>query len=299
MTQIGDYLSPGDLQKISNLQVLARLVVEGYCSGLHRSPHKGFSVEFKQHRQYVPGDDPRYIDWKVFAKSDRVYIREYEEETNLRATLIVDQSGSMGYQGSGALSKLEYASRLAVCLGYLLLQQADAVGLVTFDTRIRKHVPPRARPGHLKVLLDLLGQTRPRGETELGTVLHDLAEFLPRRGLLILISDGFGDVPAILSALAHLRHARHEVILMQIWDRDELEFPFRQWTRFDSLEQSGVHHLVDPMTLRQSYMAKLEQYREELTLGCRRHRVDLVPMVTDEPYAEALGRYLALRRKRQ
>ncbi|MCC5830879.1 MAG: DUF58 domain-containing protein [Phycisphaeraceae bacterium] len=298
MAQLSEFLTPLDLQRIGSLQVLARLVVEGYCTGLHRSPHKGSSVEFKQHRQYVPGDDPRYIDWKAYAKTDRVYIREYEEETNLRATMIVDQSGSMGYEGSGGMSKLQYASRLAACLGYLLLQQADAVGLVTFDTKVRKRIPPRSRPGHLRVVLDELQKSRPRGETDLGTVLHDLAELLPRRGMLILISDAFGDVANILSALAHLRHARHEVILLQIWDRDELEFPFRQWTRFDSMEQSGVHHLVDPAMLRRGYMEKLAAFREELTMGCRRHRVDLVPLVTDEPYAEALGKYLATRRRR-
>ena len=319
MTQITDFLAPADLAKISNLQILARLVVEGFTTGLHRSPHKGFSVEFKQHRQYVPGDEIRHLDWKVFGKTDRFYIREYEEETNLRATLLLDMSGSMAYAGGGApsrqggatgertrkappyrdgaLTKLHYATRVAASLAYLMLQQSDSVGLVTFDDHVRQYIPPRARPSHLKVLIDTLTSAKPGGETELGKVMHELAPKLHRRGLVIIISDCFGDVPALMKGLAHFRHAKHEVIIFQIWDRDELEFPFRQWTKFDSLEDSQFH-MVDPQHLRQAYMANLEKYRAELKKGCSQHRIDLVPMITDEPYAEALAKYLALRKRR-
>ena len=298
MTQVTDFLSPKDLTQISNLQVLARLVVEGFCSGLHRSPHKGFSVEFKQHRPYVPGDDLRYLDWKVYGKTDRFYIREYEEETNLRATILLDCSGSMGYTGRNGVSKHHYATRLAACLSYLMLQQSDSIGMVRFDSRVRRYIPPRSRAGHLRILIDEMQQSQTAGETELGTVLHELAPRLNRRGLVVLISDCFGDVPALLAALAHLRHARHEIIIFQVWDPDELTFPFRQWMRFDSLEVAGFHHLVDPATLRKAYMANLERYRDDLTRGCRRHRVDLVPMTTDQSYAEALAWYLSLRRRR-
>src|SRR3954466_12894664 len=210
MSHVSDFLKPSDLQKISNLQVFARQVVEGFCSGLHRSPHKGFSVEFKQHRQYVPGDEIRHIDWRVFGRSDRFYIREYEGETTLRATLLLDLSGSMNY-GRNGLTKYHYATRLAACLAYLMLGQQDSVGMVTFDTKIRKYIPPRSRVSHLHVLMEELEKTKPGGETEVGRVFHDLVPKLHRRGLLIIISDLFGDVPALLKALAQFRHARHEI----------------------------------------------------------------------------------------
>ena len=297
MAQLSQFLTPSDLKKVSNLQVLARLVVEGFCTGLHRSPHKGFSVEFKQHRQYVHGDEIRRLDWRVFGRSDRFYIREYEEETNLRATLIVDASGSMTYGGQER-SKLTYTKRLAACLSYLMLQQQDSVGLVTFDTKVRRYIPPRAQTSHLQTLVAELEKTEPGGETEIGKVFHDLVPRLHRRGLIIVLSDCFGDVQNLLSALSHLRHARHEIIIFQIWDRDELEFPFRQWTRFDCLEVDGKRHLVDPNHLRESYLENLERYRTELKQGCRRHRIDLVPMVTDQPYSEALAHYLTLRMRR-
>jgi uncharacterized protein (DUF58 family) len=286
--------APAELRKIANLQVLARLVVEGFCSGLHTSPHKGFSVEFREHRSYVPGDEIRRLDWKVFGKTDRLYIREYEEETNLRATILLDASGSMDYAGSG-VSKHDYAVRVAACLAYLMLRQQDSVGLVTFDRRVRRYVPPRSRPGHLRVLLDALEASRPGGETELGGVFHQLVPKIHRRGLLIVLSDCFGDVPDLLSALAHFRDAHHEVILFQVWHPDELAFPFRQWTRFDSLEHEQDRRLLDPVTLRSVYLENLERFRSALREGCHRHRVDLVPLVTDTPYADALAIYLARR----
>ncbi len=297
MAKLAEFLTPEDLKKISNLQVLARLVVEGFCSGLHRSPHKGFSVEFKQHRPYVHGDEIRHLDWRVFGRSDRFYIREYEEETNLRATMLLDASGSMAYGPEGR-SKLVYATRLAACLSYLMLQQQDSVGLVTFDTQVRRYIPPRAQTSHLQILVDELQGIEPGGETELADVFHDLVPRLHRRGLIVILSDCFGDVSGILSALAHLRHARHEILVFQIWDRDELDFPFRSWTRFDCLEVDGKKHLIDPNHLRAAYLDNLERFRAELKQGCHRHRVDLVPLVTDQPYAEALAHYLTLRMRR-
>jgi uncharacterized protein (DUF58 family) len=297
MTRPAEFLRPEELSRLSNLQLLARQVVEGFCSGLHRSPHKGFSVEFKQHRPYVHGDEIRRLDWRVFGRSDRFYIREYEEETNLRATLLLDASGSMGY-GAPDRPKLHYAARLAACLATLMLQQQDSVGLVTFDTRMRRYVPPRGQTRHLQVLIDALEECRTGGETELGRVFHELVPRIHRRGLLIILSDCFGDVTALMNALAHLRHAHHEILIFQIWDRDELEFPFRQWTRFDCLELESRRHLVDPNHLRQSYLENLERFRGELKQGCHRHRIDLVPMVTDQPYADALAHYLSMRGSR-
>jgi uncharacterized protein (DUF58 family) len=297
MAHVSDFLTPSDLQRISNLQVLARQVVEGFTTGLHRSPHKGFSVEFKQHRQYVPGDEIRHIDWRVFGRSDRYYIREYEEETNLRATIILDRSGSMAYGSDqpGKVSKFDYATRLAACLSYMMVQQSDGVGMVTFDSQIRRYIPPRSRVSHLKVLIDELQNGKPGNETELGKVFHDLVPKLHRRGLLIIISDCFGEVANFLKALAHFRHARHEILVFQIWDRDELEFPFKGWTQFECLERAGMKHLLDPAMLRQAYLANLEKFRDELTRGCRRHKVDLVPFCTDEPYSKALAAYMSRR----
>ena len=294
MSHVADFLTPAELQKISNLQVVARLVVEGFFSGLHKSPHKGFSVEFAQHRQYVQGDEIRRLDWKVFGKTDRFYIREYEEETNLRATVLLDLSGSMAY-GRRALTKAQYATRLAAALAYLMLQQRDSVGLVTFDTKIRRYIPPRSSVPHLRTILDELQQAQPGGETGLGAVFHDLVLRIHRRGLLIIITDGFGDVKELVSALAHFRSAHHEILLFQILDRDEVEFPFNQWTRFESLEQADQFRLLDPAQFRAVYLENFRKFQEEFTAGCHRHRIDLVTMTTDQPYAEALAQYLTRR----
>jgi uncharacterized protein (DUF58 family) len=295
MPHVSDFLSPIELQKISNLQVVARLVVEGFFSGLHKSPHKGFSVEFAQHRQYVQGDEIRRLDWKVFGKTDRFYIREYEEETNLRATVLLDLSGSMGYGGGKNPTKAEYAKRLTAALAYLMLQQRDGVGLVTFDTKVRRYIPPRTSVSHLRTILDELQQSKPGGETAIADVFHDLVLRIQRRGLLIIITDGFGDVKQLVSALAHFRSARHEILLFQILDRDEVEFPFRQWTRFESLEPPLYARMIDPAQFRTAYLDNLRQFQDELTAGCHRHHIDLVTMLTDQPYAEALAQYLTRR----
>ncbi|MEZ6132820.1 MAG: DUF58 domain-containing protein [Planctomycetaceae bacterium] len=299
MSHVHDVLSARDISKFVNLQVLARQVVEGFCTGLHKSPHKGFSVEFKEHRQYVPGDEIRDIDWKLYGKTDRLFIREYEEETNLRATILLDSSGSMKYSGSrsNGLTKHQFAIRTAACLAYLLLQQQDSVGLVTFDTRVRHYIPPRARPKHLQAIINQLDRTQPGNETDLGDVFHEMVSKIQRRGLVIIISDLFGDIDQLLKALAHFRHARHEMMIFQIWDPDELDFPFRQWTQFASLEQTGNEHLVDPTQLRKAYLQKLGEFRDQLAKGCSRHRINLVPMTTDQPYSDALAAWLGLRRK--
>ncbi|MBP7934103.1 MAG: DUF58 domain-containing protein [Phycisphaerae bacterium] len=306
MSRATELVSPHDLRRIADLQLLARMIVEGFCAGLHKSPHKGLSVEFKQHRAYVRGDDLRYLDWRIFGKSDRYFIKEYEAETNLRATLIVDASGSMAYGGESAaetgdtvgLSKYDYAIRLAACLTYLLLAQQDAVGLMLFDTTVRKYVPPRSTPRHMQVVIDALSAQQPGGETSLADVFRRISAKLHRRGLLIVLSDCFDEVNAFLRAIAQLRHAGHEVIVLQLWHRDELEFPFTRWTRFECLETAGRNHMVDPATLRAAYVEKLKEYQDTLTRGCRQHAIDLLPIVTDRPYAEALAEYLAFRERK-
>ena len=322
MPVLTDILSPDDLRQVGSLQVLARGVVEGFVAGLHRSPHKGNSVEFKQHRPYVPGDDLRTLDWKIYGKTDRFYVREFEEETNLRATILLDCSGSMAYGGGTqirrhagtkglagwlpfggakradalpALSKNQYAVRLAACLSYLMLRQQDGVGLVTFDSRVGRYVPPRSNPRHLSVLLETMAGGSTGGETELGRVFRELAPKLHRRGLVILLSDCFGDLNELMRGLAHFRHARHDVIVFQIWHRDELEFGFNGRIRFDCLEKEDNRREMDPQLLRRQYLARLAEFREQLREGCARHRVDLVPIVTDQPYAVALREYLIRR----
>ena len=294
MPHVADFLSPSDLQKISNLQVVARLVVEGFISGLHKSPHKGFSVEFAQHRPYVQGDEIRRLDWKVYGKTDRFYVREYEEETNLRATILLDLSGSMAY-GSQDVSKAEYAVRLSAALAYLMMKQRDSVGLLTFDHQIRRYIPARSGVAHLKVLLDELAKSVTEGETELGEVFRKAVPRLQRRGLLIIISDCFGDVKQLNKALAHFRSAHHEVIIFQILDRDELDFPFREWMHFECLEKDGHTQTIDPSTFRTAYLKKLKEFKKDLTDHCHRNRIELVEMVTDQPYAEALALYMTKR----
>ncbi|MEL7267432.1 MAG: DUF58 domain-containing protein, partial [Planctomycetota bacterium] len=277
---------------------LARGVVEGFCSGMHRSPHKGFSVEFKEHRSYVKGDELRNIDWKVFGKTDRLYIREYEEETNLRCTMLADCSGSMKYKGSRSeLSKHEYATRLAASLAYLLLGQQDSIGLVTFDTEVRSHIPPRSRPGHLKPLLQTLVSADPGGETALAPVLHSIVSRLQRRGLVVILSDCFGDVEEVLRALAHFRHSHHELIVFQILDPDEIDFPFDGRTQFENLEVAGHHRLVEARQLRQAYLDRLAEVQQRLREGCRRYRADFQTVSTDQPYGDALAQFLVLRRR--
>jgi uncharacterized protein (DUF58 family) len=297
--RILDLISPKDLSRVAKLQMLARQVVEGFCSGRHRSPHKGFSVEFKEHRPYVRGDELRSIDWKVYGKSDRLYIREFEEETNLRCTLLVDRSGSMRYGGerSGGLTKYDYAQQLAASLAYLMLGQQDAVGMVSFDDRPRDQVPPRSRPSHLRALLSALVVDGSKRETDLGGVFHAIAPKLGRRGLVIILSDAMGDVASMTRALAQFRASRHEVLFFQIMDPDEIDFPFSGRIQFRDIENASREQTVDARSLRDAYLQRLQQHETELRDACRRHRVDLIPITTDRPFADALHEYLALRRR--
>jgi len=297
--RILDLLSPSQLSRVARLQILARQVVEGYCSGRHRSPHKGFSVEFKEHRQYVRGDELRNIDWKVYGKSDRLFIREFEEETNLRCTLVVDRSGSMQYAGerSGGVSKYQYAQQLAASLAYLVLGQQDAVGLVTFDDQLRDQIPARSRPNHLKSLLAGLVADGSRRETDLGGVFHRVAAKVGRRGLVIIISDAMGDLYSLTRALAEFRSSHNEVLFFQIMDPDETDFPFTGRVQFRDLENPQHEQTVDAAVLKKSYLAKLAEHESGLRDACRRHRVDLVSLTTDRPLTDALGEYLAMRRR--
>jgi uncharacterized protein (DUF58 family) len=289
---------PSALARYGRLALVARDAVEGFLSGVHKSPFKGYSVEFAEHRQYYPGDEIRHIDWRAYGKTDRYYVKEYEEETNLRAYLLLDASGSMAYQGAGP-SKFEYAQHVAASLAYLMLHQLDAVGLVLHDSRVRESLEPRANAKHLLQILRTLERARPGGETSLAPLWHDLAGRLPRRGLVVVLSDCFDQLNLLLRALRHFRHKRHEVLLLHVLAPEEIEFPFRRATQFRSLEQPGRRVVVDAARLRQEYLDNFGHFCAELREQAGRMQVDYHRLRTDEPVEKALGIYLSNRQARR
>jgi uncharacterized protein (DUF58 family) len=312
--RILDLVTPQSLSRVARLQLLARQVVEGYCSGRHRSPHKGFSVEFKEHRPYVRGDELRNIDWKAFGKSDRLYIREFEEETNLRCTLLVDRSGSMRYRGdraggpsdSGPLknalsksgpSKYDYAQTLAASLAYLMLAQQDAVGVISFDDAPRAQVPTRSRPSHLRSIMAALAEDVTHRETDLGGVFQMIASKLNRRGLVVIVSDGMGDIGSLARSLSLFRSKQHEVLFFQVLDPDEVDFPFSGRIQFRDLENESNEHIVDAKSIREAYLKKFDEHQTALKSVCRRNRVDLFTITTDRPFDDALHEYVSMRRR--
>ncbi len=288
------YLDPRTLASIQGLDLQARLVVEGYVAGLHKSPYHGFSVEFAQHREYVVGDDIRHVDWKVWSKTDKYYLKQYEEETNLLTYLLLDTSESMSYASGNNVSKLQYAQFVAAALAYLVLQQQDSVGLATFDEKVQRYLRPSGQPSHLKELFQLMDVSPARNKSDLGVIFHDLAERFRKRGIIVILSDLFDEVPRILSGLRHFRHRRHEVIVFHILDPAELDFPFRQTTLFKGME--GLPDiLAEPTALRRAYQAEIQAFRDELRKGCQMINIDYVPLRTDQNLDEALSTYLASR----
>ena len=287
------YLDPKILAKLDRLDLKARLIVEGFISGLHKSPFHGFSVEFAQHREYAPGDDLRRIDWKVYARSDRHYIKEYEEETNLVAYVLLDISESMRY-ASGAVSKLEYGSYIAASLIYLLLNQRDSTGLALFDDHVRRVVSDSSNPGHRAELIDALENIKPTGKTELGQVLHYMVSQVRRRGMIIVISDLFTNPERLLAGLKHLRHRRHEVIVFHVLDEHELTFPFQQLTLFKGME--GYPQLfAEPRSLRDQYLKELHGFIDRVRDECIGNQIDYKQLSTADPLDVALSSYLATR----
>jgi len=265
---------------------------------VHRSPYHGFSIEFAEHREYVPGDDLRYVDWKVFGKTDKFYLKQYEEETNLVSHMLIDTSESMRYRSPDApLSKLEYAQCVAASLSYLILQQQDSVGLVTFDSEVRALINASANPSHLKQLLYVMENTRPQRKTRTGPIFHDLAERLKRRGLVLILSDLFDDVPSMIAGLKHFRHRRHEVVVFHVLDPAELDFPFRQTTLFRGMEELP-DVLTDPRALRGAYLDEFGKFLQSVRKGCRAERIDYVLLRTDQSLEVALSSYLASRMNR-
>jgi uncharacterized protein (DUF58 family) len=289
------FLDPEVVARLAHLDVRARLVVEGFIAGMHRSPFHGFSVEFSEHRPYMPGDPLKNLDWKVWARSDRYLIKQYSEETNLRCHLLVDLSGSMGFKSPrAAMSKIEYAQSLAAALAYLMLHQQDAVGLLLFADRPLRYVPARAVRSHLDVILKTLGQMAPQGRTRLGPALHELAERIKRRGLVVLCSDLMDKPADVLSGLQHFRHRHHEVVLFHILDPDEIEFPYTDSTTFVDLE-SGERLTTEPWEIARRYRERLAAWTDHYRRSCREHRIDYVALDTRTPFDRALLAYLEKR----
>ncbi len=289
------YLDPKVISRLKGLDLIARMVVEGFLVGLHRSPYHGFSVEFAEHREYRPGDELRYVDWKVYGRTDRYNVKVFEEETNLKAYLIIDRSGSMGFSSKG-ITKLEYAKYLASALSFLLLRQKDAVGLLLFSTALDTYIPPSSRRNHLKVLLKELDNLKPGGETALSTVLHDLAEKIKRRGLIIILSDLFDDSESIVKALKIFRHKKNEVLVFHMLDPAELVLPYRRDTLLEDME---THERISiaPKNIKKAYREKIEAFLETYKAEFRSVSIDYQFLCTDTPYDKALLSYLAKRKK--
>ena len=301
--QFSELLPPEIVNVIGRLEFLARTAKEGTINGRHTSPHKGFSVEFAEHRQYVTGDDLRNLDWRVYGKSDRYYIKQYIEETNMRATLLVDVSGSMAYSGDSAstiggrrLSKFDYGRYLASALAYLLIRQQDAVGLVTFDEGIRTYLRPTAKPSQVRTILEELARTSPAKDTRCAATFHEIAERIPSRGLVIIVSDLFDDAEAIKNALHHFRFKRHELVVFHLMAEEELTFPFDKFDDFRCLEIEGRRLNIDPSTIRASYLERVRNHLKSIELACGQMQADYVPVNTKTPVTEALFSYFSQRR---
>jgi uncharacterized protein (DUF58 family) len=287
------FLHPETVSRIARLEVRARHIVEGFLSGMHRSPYFGQSVEFLQHREYVPGDDLRHVDWKVWARQDRLTIKQYEEETNLRCAMLVDVSHSMSY-GRGPLNKYNYAATLAASLGYLILKQQDAVSCATFDEKIRMTIPSRNRQNHILSICDAFDQCSPAEKTDMYAILRQMAEGLPRRGMIVLVSDLLADRAGLVKGLKLLRQRGHDVLVFHVLDDDELDFPFTGPTRFDGLE--SLDHLnCNPRALRDGYLAALQAYLDEVRRECARNSIDYALIRTSDPLDAALAKYLSNR----
>ncbi len=287
------FLHPEAIKRISRLELRARHIVEGFLSGMHRSAYFGQSIEFLQHREYVAGDDLRNVDWKVWARQDRLYVKQYVEDTNLRCTMLVDVSSSMQY-GQGALNKYDYACTIAGSLAYLVLRQQDSVGCWTFDERIRARVPGRTKRNHLFSITESLAVQKPQDKTEMYGILRAAAEELPRRGLTVLISDLLTDPEGILRGLKLLRQRGHDVLVFHVMDDDELDFPFSGPMRFEGLE--SLDHLnCNPRALREGYLEALGVFLETVRRGCAKHVVDYALIRTSQPLDAALAAYLSNR----
>jgi uncharacterized protein (DUF58 family) len=287
------YFDPEGLARVGNMELVARQVVEGFLTGRHRSPYHGFSVEYLDHRTYSPGDELRSLDWKILARTDKYYVKLFQDETNLRATIIVDCSKSMDFK-SGTLSKHDYACYLAAALTHLMLKQNDAVGLTLFDSKVRQFLAPKARPAQFRRVLDLLEENPTHDDTDVGKVLHEVAERIRRRGLVIIISDLIDDVEKIANGLQHFRHNNHEVIVFHVMDDVELTFPYDRLTRFKDMEGAG-RVVANPKSLRARYLARIHAFTEGVKQACFERNISYQLANTKEPYDQFLATYLEKR----
>ncbi len=300
MSDSRKYLRPEILSRISRLELRARTVVEGFVSGMHQSPYHGFSVEFAEHREYAPGDDLRHIDWRVFAKSDRYYIKQYEEETNLRSHILLDCSGSMGYPESprgkdtGRMTKWDYASTVAASLAFLQSKQQDAIGLTLFDHEVRRQISSAANPRQLANMIRIIEEHAPQDKTDVKILFRYLADHIKRRSMVVVISDFLTDLDDVIAGLQRLRHTRHEVMVMHVLDQDELEFPFEDQTLFEGIE-FDQELLTDPQALRKSYLEQVERFIHRLRSFCVDNRIDYVLLSTADRLDVALSTFLARR----
>jgi len=288
------YLTPETIQRFENMEMLARSIVEGFISGMHKSPHHGFSVEFAEYREYVPGDPVRHIDWVAYARNDRVVIRQYEQETNLRATIFVDCSRSLNFKSTSVITKFQYACYTAAALIFLLHRQQDGVGLVTHDGKIQKLFPPRTSALAVREMLLHLDKLQPGGDTDLSAVYHEMAERLPRRSLVILLTDLFDDPERVASALRHFRHRRHEVLLFHLMDDAEINFPFRGLIDFKDLE-TGERMEVEAELIRDAVKENVESFIRDWRKTCGDSNIDYHVLNTSEPFARALALALTKR----
>lgn len=291
------FLHPEAIKRIVRMDLRARRIVEGFLSGMHRSPYFGQSVEFLQHREYSHGDDLRHVDWKVWAKQDRLYLKQYEEETNLRATLLVDVSHSMQY-GRGPLNKYEYACTAAVSLAYLLLRQQDAVGCLAFDEGVRGIVPMRTKRSHLNAIINSLDVSKPQKKTDLQQILRGAAESFPHRGMMILLSDLLVERSGLIKGMKLLRQRGHDVMVLHILDDDELDFPFSGATRFEGLELPQ-HLTCNPRALREGYLQALNVYLEEIRKACSQNECDYKLVRTSDPLDAVLAHFISNRLRTQ
>ena len=287
------FLHPEAIKRISRLDLRARHVVEGFLSGMHRSPYFGQSVEFLQHREYAIGDDLRHMDWKVWARQDRLVVKQFEEDTNLRCTMLVDISNSMQY-GEGPLNKYEYACTIASSLAYLLLQQQDAVGCVSFDETVRVKVPIRSKRNHIYSIINSLEANQPRDKTDMHAVLRSVAETWPRRGMMVLVSDLLTDTDNLMRGLRLLRQRGHDVLVFHVMDDDELDFPFSGPMRFDGLETEAFLN-CNPRALREGYMEALEHFLQDVRHRCAQNTIDYALIRTSQPLDAVLAPYLSNR----
>ena len=287
------YLTPEVINKIDNLSLRARLVVEGFIVGMHKSPYHGFSVEFSEHRPYGYGDEIKYIDWKLWGKTDRFYIKQFEEETNLKCHLIMDKSSSMNF-GSKSVTKFEYSKSLAAALAYLMIKQQDAIGLATFDDKINVSIPPKSKMGHLNLLLKTLHNSKPGGETNTSTLLHALAESITKRGLVILISDLLDNQEEIIKALRHFKYKGHEVLIFHIVDPKEKDLSYTENIKYKDLE-NGENIITDARLIRKQYNKAFNSFCEYYSNGCAKNKVDYIQILTEDSLDKSLMQYLIKR----